>query len=337
MVTLTKRNHSNPCFWTAFWNPEYFAQTTGDSQVRLTAREQVVHSLNVRADRVIQLNVENVHVESRLGVAEIAPEAAKDFCRRHFPWEYEQFVEDMKGHPETLIMDLEQVLDSLEATGAYETLLRVITKHTIDDREEIGDLSSFIVFQHVRSHANLRAALERFKAAGVERFEYYWFLKQTMGSADVLFALVAPLATSHWTVYRTREHCFPLPDTPVLVKPGNVMIALSPRMLAEIDLAVCRPQGSWTMRDGIPGRKYNEYRRRAIGNTYKEVIFHDPGVLEKWRATRQFRRRVKLARNARSYVDMVERSLAQPEGLIFARSRGRSARTIRRTPHVQRP
>lgn len=311
MVTLTKRNHFNPCFWTAFWNLDYFAMTTGGLPCSLKARDQVVYSLNVRADKVIQSIVDKVHFENDLGIAEITPEAMKDFYKRHFPTKYETFAEDMKNHPETLIMDLEQILISLEGTPAYKSLISVITKGTIDHPAEISHLSSFIVFQHFRSHAVLRATLERFKAAKIERFEYYWLLKQAMGNTDFLFARMEPLATSHWIVYRTENHSFPLPDTPVLMAPQNIMIALSPRMLLEIDRSVYRPEGSWVIKDGISRGKANEYQRRAIANTYKEVIFHDPAVLEKWRDTEDFKRRVQLSRNACNYSEMIEKTLAQ--------------------------
>lgn len=297
MVTLTKRNHSNPCFWTAFWNVDYyFAKTTGGMPCLLKAREQVVYSLNAKADKIIQPKVKEVHVENDLGSAQITPEAMKDFCKRHFPTKYETFAKDMENHPETLIMDLEQILSSLENTPAYQSLIRVITKETIDHRDEIAHLSSFIVFQHFRSHAVLRAALECCKTAKIERFEYYLLLKQAMGNSDFLFSHSNPLATSHWIVYRTENHCFPLPDTPVLMAPQNIMIALSPRMLLEIDCTIYRPEGSWEIKDGISKGKADEYRCRAIANTYKEVIFHDSVALEKWRNTEDFKQRVELLR-----------------------------------------
>jgi len=257
---------------------------------------------------VLHANVNTVHVDTDLGVAEVTPEAMKDFCKRHFPSKYDQFVEDMRDHPETLVMDLEQVLNALEKTPAYETLINVITKQTIETRDEIGDLSSFIVFQHFRSHAILRATIETLRLAGIERFEYFWLLKQAMSSPDLLFELILPLATSQWIIYKTQEHAFPLPDTPVLMDPGNVMIALSPRMLAEVDLGVHKPDGSWVIKTGIPKSKFTEYKRRAIANTYKEIVFHDPVKLEQWRRTPEFRGRVKLARSI-SYTDLVEQSL----------------------------
>src|SRR5262249_7752508 len=149
-------------------------------------------------------------------------------------------------------------------------------------RDEIAYLSAFITFQHSRSHALLRSTLERTRAAGMEPFEYFWLFKQIMGHPDALFMFIEPLATSHWIVYRTPDHTFPLPDTPVLIRPTSVMIALSPRLLAEIRLDTHRPEGSWIIKSEISKAKLEEYRHRAIRSTFKELIFADRGLLEEW-------------------------------------------------------
>jgi hypothetical protein len=76
---FTKRNHYNPCFWTALWNEDYFSQYCSDSAQRDSPRDQVVYSLNMRAAKVIPTTVEKVHCHKGLGVAEINAESAKRF------------------------------------------------------------------------------------------------------------------------------------------------------------------------------------------------------------------------------------------------------------------
>ena len=308
-MRLTKRNHSNPCFWTALWNRSYLDNVVSASPKILPARRQIVYSLNVRADKIIETIVDDVHVDKDIGIAEVTPQAMKQFCKRHFPKEYDRFIKDMENHPETLCMPIEQVLNALEETPAYETLLSVAAKERIDSRDEIAHLSAFLTFQHFRSHALLRSTLERVNAAGMEAFEYFWLLKQIMGNTDSLFLFVEPLATSQWILYRMPDHTFPLPDTPVLIRRTNVMIALSPRLLAEIRLDRRVPNGSWVMKTGISRKKLKEYRQRAIGNTFKELIVSNRSILEEWQASGHFRRQVKLVGSERSYSALLEHAL----------------------------
>ena len=247
-----------------------------------------------------------------MGKAYITPDAAMEFCRRNFPDEYEQFVEDMKKHPETLIMDFENIFTAID--DSYRSFLpSVIAKQRIDTLEEKSNLSWFIVVQNMRSHAVLKSLIEMYAEIGLEKFECFWILKQILSDPDSIFNLVDPLASAHWTVYKTREHTFPLPDSPVLVKKEgerntNIMIALSPRMLIEIDLKTQTPQYSWTERNSVKRAKLNEYRKRCISNTFKEIIFNDEQVLRKWRSTREFKCRAELMSNLDSYNVLVAKA-----------------------------
>ena len=107
---FTKRNHYNPCFWTALWNRNYFEDWAASRQAGEGARDQVVFTLNVRADKIFPTKVANVHYEKNLGVAEITPESMKRFCRRWHPQEYERLSEYVNSNPETLYLDFEASL-----------------------------------------------------------------------------------------------------------------------------------------------------------------------------------------------------------------------------------
>jgi hypothetical protein len=302
-MRLTRRNHSNPCWWTAFWNVDYYLHKRARPSEAKDARTQRVFSLNVRANKVLQTVVDKVHVDQGMGQAEITADMARAFCKKYWPSEYKKFDEYMKEHPETLTLDFESQLTGLENGPAYNTLRAVIVKERIDDRVEIAFLSGFAFIQYLRSHAVFTSALRHLKEAGVERFEFFWMIKNAISDPDFLFPMVVPLAVSRWTIYRTEEHMFPLPDTPVLIKRNNLMIALSPRMLAEIDLTIRTPEGSWRIMDGIPRNKYLEFRRRTIANTYKEIIFSDTAILEEWKQTPEFKTRTKMLTNPGVYED----------------------------------
>jgi len=73
LLGLTKKNHYNPCFWTALWNIDYFNAFKNHCETKLLARNQKVFSLNIKADKIIPTTTENVHFEKHLGIAEITP------------------------------------------------------------------------------------------------------------------------------------------------------------------------------------------------------------------------------------------------------------------------
>lgn len=276
---------------------DYFLNKQGGQSRTLEARKQRVFSLNIRANKVLLMSVENVHVDKDVGQAEITPDMARAFCKKYRPSEYKSFDEYMKDHPVTLILDFESQLTGLENGPAYNTLRAVILKERIDNRDEITNLSCFGFIQYLRSHAVFTSALRHLKDAGVERFEFYWLMKNAISDPGYLYLMVIRLATSRWTIYKTREHMFPLPDTPALIKPNNLMMALSPRMLVEIDMTIHNEEGAWCEVDGIPKNKYREFRRRTIANTYKEIIFSEDSVLEEWRQTPEFKARTRLIAN----------------------------------------
>lgn len=77
-MQLTKRNHFNPCFWTAFWNPDYYANVMAGSPCQLVARQQRVHVLNIKSGKIYEQTVDRVHYDKNLGIAEITPDEMRD-------------------------------------------------------------------------------------------------------------------------------------------------------------------------------------------------------------------------------------------------------------------
>ena len=62
---FTRRNHYNPCFWTALWNEDYFREYCSDTAGGSSPRDQVVYALNLRAAKVLRTTVEKVHLPQR--------------------------------------------------------------------------------------------------------------------------------------------------------------------------------------------------------------------------------------------------------------------------------
>jgi hypothetical protein len=301
---ITKRTHSNPCFWTALWNKQYYENFVSGGET-LSARKQKVFSLNVKANKIIETTVDNVHFDKLLGISEITHENAKNFCKKYFPQKFEQVSKEIEKNPETLYLDFESIWTKIEEKFGYKTLLKVIKNQKIENKEEKLDLTFFITIQNLRSHAIISSMIEFSEMIGEPKYEYYIQLKHMISNPDFLFSLVAPLLFSQWIIYVADEHTFPLPDTPILVNAQNIMIALSPRMLLEINLNEQASEYSWIQKV-LSASKLEEYRKRCISNTFKEIIFDRKDVLEAWMYQSEFIRRVNIIAEQKSFNVMVK-------------------------------
>jgi|GEM_PF-1202781 len=291
----TQRNHYNPCFWTALWNARYFEDWVHGTKSKGKPRAQEVYSLNLRADKVMPTKVERVHFDKNLGTAEITVESMLDFAKRRHPDQYQGLKEYVDIHPESLFMDFEDTLQGVEKTAAYEALMTAARTSNLNSVEHKAYVTIFILFHAMRSHEFMSAMIDTPPdIPNVDKWEYFWMLRNHWSNPRELDRATLPLSRGQWILYRTNQHHFPLCDSPVMVNPDSIMTVLSPRLLLEISLSAVRPEDRWLVRDGISASKYREFRRRAIANTYKELIFHDCKTLNDWRTIPEYRRRVQV-------------------------------------------
>lgn len=303
-MKLTKRNHYNPCFWTALWNVSYYEKAVAGLASNELARKQVVHTLNAKSLKIYPVAVERVHYDKNLGVAEITKQAAEDFVQRHHPDQYERFAAESATASYPIYIDFESVLSGIEATPAYQTLLKVATTQTVGNLIEKSYLASFVVIQNLRSHSMMKAMIDWHEEIGCEKFEHLVTLKWMLGDPRFLFRLVHPLVSSKWILYTSAEHCLPLCDSPVLVQPTSVMVALSPRLLLEIRTDTPAPEDAMPTSQKIRNEGLEEYRLRTIGNTFREVI-GEPKQLERWGASSEFQARSELMKDVKRYNTLV--------------------------------
>lgn len=306
-MNVTKRNHYNPCFWTALWNSEYYQVAKDCADHSLIARKQSVHALNVKSGTLLPTTVERVHYDKNLGVAEITLKAAADFTRRYHPDQYDKFVEESKDSHYPILLDFESILTALEGMPPYSTMMKVALTGNIDNAVEKAFLGSFVVLQCLRSHAIMNSMLEWNDDLGYAKFEHFVTLKWMLEDTDTLFNLVSPIVCCRWVLFKAPPHSLPLCDSPVLVKPESIMVAISPSLLLEISPEIKTAEDSSPFSCNIPDEKLNEYRNRTIGNTFREII-GDQMVLEQWRETEEFRARTDLMKNAKKYNAMVRKS-----------------------------
>jgi hypothetical protein len=278
---LTQRNHYNPCFWTALWNEYYFREYCSDTR-ESTPRDQLVYVLNLPAEKILKTTVESVHFHRNLGVAEIDAESAKRFCAKWYPEKYDSMVEYVTAHPEKVCLDFEDILTGIESLRHYEAWMRTIKRGDLQSFEDKSFLGAALMMHAVRSYDYMSAAISRASEIGIDKWEYFWRLKNSWSNAEFLSRATIVPALAQWTLWRTQNHSFPLCDSPVMINPDSVMVTLSPRLLLEIDLTVLDAEPSWIVREDLPETKFAEFRRRSIDNSFKEILFSDEQVLLNW-------------------------------------------------------
>lgn len=328
MGNFTKRNHYNPCFWTAFWNPHFYDAYMTSGAIHSEPREQRIHQLNVHADKILPTKFDNVHFHKDLGVAEITPASMKRYYKRNKPLEYDGFCNYLEKHPESLFIDFEETLTGLEQVGGYDSLIEAIVSGGLTSVEHKGYISILLIIHAMRSYEMMTSMIDYSAIKGMDKWEYFLFLKNAWADAQLLARAVTPLAQGRWTFYKTVEHKFPICDSPVLINENSVMAILSPRLLLEIDLNVHKDENYWEVKEGINFSKYREFRRRAINNTFNDILFHDVDELERWRKLPEYKKRCfvvrDLALRKSELKDAAERVLFAlsgfgrvPEGIVF--------------------
>lgn len=303
-MKFPKRNHYNPCFWTALWNPDYYRVATGGTGQASSARTQRVYALSVKSGEIFQSTVKNVHYDKKLGVAKISREAAEEFARRHHPEGYEQFIRDNASATYPIFIDFEQILSGLEKLPPYKVLLEVARRGRIESPMEKANLGCFVVLQLLRSHAIMNAMIEWQEELQHHKFEHFVTLRWLLCDREALFALVQRIVACQWTLFATNADAFPLCDSPILVKPHSIIVALSPRLLLEVQPTIPAREDEWRIRRSIKRRKVEEFRRRTIGNTFREII-GDIQTLEHWQRTPEFRDRVAMMKDVNRYNRLI--------------------------------
>ena len=305
-MRLTKRNHYNPCFWTALWNKDYHKRMMKNLAHPMPARNHVVHSLNVKSGKIHKSKVEEIHYDKNLGIAEISREDAECFVKKYHSGNFVEFLIANKASEYPVFLDFEQILTEIEKLPPYDVLIKVAKKKLIETVEEKSYLGCFIVIQQIRSHAIMNALIQFYEGIGEKKFEHFITLKWMLSNVGFLFKLVHPLVTCRWTLFSVADDLFPLCDSPILVNPRSLMIALSPELLLEIDRTIPAREDECLLKRRIRRRKLDEFRRRTIGNTFREIIGNEK-ILRKWKTSPEFIKRVSLMSNTKQYNKMVHK------------------------------
>ncbi|MBA3339374.1 MAG: hypothetical protein H0T54_06480, partial [Geodermatophilaceae bacterium] len=126
-----------------------------------------------------------MHFDKNLGLADMTPDAMKEFCRRRFLDEYGKVARYIDEHPDTLVMDFENVLAGTEKHG-HEYLLEAARHGGFSSVQHKGFVTCLVIIQAMRSHDFMAAMVSAAAAAGMEKWEYFWMLKSTWANRGSL-------------------------------------------------------------------------------------------------------------------------------------------------------
>ena len=291
-MIVTKKNHINPCFWTAIWNNSYYEKFKKEKHSKEVAREQLLNFLEINSNKAIINKAGNIHYEKNLGIAEIKPDKAKEFCNRYFPEKYESFVKEMEEHPETLLIDFENHFTGLEGLPMYSVLMKTIQTRKVETLEEKTWLALFLLKHRLRSHIFINAMTEFYKKLGIEKFELFWLLKWTIADPNFQLKETLEIVNSKWTIYTTRNKIFPLSDNPIIITKDKIIATFSPDMVLFVDRRRTKSGSKIvTFKGSISWFKYRTYKKLTIAHTTKGLIFHDNDLLESWRKSEWWNQR----------------------------------------------
>ncbi|WP_179009704.1 DUF4238 domain-containing protein [Winogradskyella forsetii] len=263
-MSITKKNHYNPCFWTAYWNHDYYHNH--EYRKSANARNQKIQSLNLKGNKILPSKTEDVFFEKRMGLANVSENEVLDF-------------ENFFTTSENLIK---------------EPLFSIIEKNEIDSLEEKTHISSFISDMILRHYKNFNGLIDDYNKKGKQKIELFIDLKNDYSTSDFHKAQIIPLLSSEWIIYQSKDFKFPLGDNPILMNDKNILFALSPKMLIRINYKKkVLPDTACVVKHKMNYFTYRNFMRRTIISSDREIIFNEVGVLEKWRKSKVYQKKQK--------------------------------------------
>lgn len=269
-MAITKKNHYNPCFWTAYWNFKYLDFKKANPNQTKPVREIELFALNLSSNKILLTKTENIFFEKKAGIASImlndGGEGTFDF-ENHF----------------TIMEDCYR--------KSLENLILYTNK--VDD-EEKARLTSFIVFQILRHPSMLNPMEILFRNCGMTKSEMLISLKQKLSSVTETIKLSIPFLLPKWTIYKVSKNIFPLSDNPMLFENGTLMFAISPDILIEMNLNEkgTKIQGC-RIKTKISYLKYRKFINRTIRSATREIVFGNTELLEKVRKSSEYKKHLK--------------------------------------------
>ncbi|XLS29624.1 hypothetical protein ACJD0Z_02110 [Flavobacteriaceae bacterium M23B6Z8] len=263
-MSITKKNHYNPCFWTAYWNYQYYHNE--EYRRKNSPRIQKIYSLNIKADNIFPTITEKVFYEKRMGLAEIKDDVILDF---------ENFF-------------------TIQENSAKSVLIKVIKQNNIESLEEKTWIASFIYDLMIRHYENFNSLVDKYISNGKNKIDFLIDLNNDYSSTEFHKSQIIPLIASEWSIYLSKEFKFPLGDNPILINNKNILLAISPKMLLKINYKKhVTPEKICEIKHKMSCYTYRNFVYRTITSSNREIIFDNIDVLEKWRKSKVYLKKVK--------------------------------------------
>lgn len=291
-MTITKKNHYNPCFWTAFWNFEYLTEKRLNPLLNQNLRETKVHVLNLKSNKILYSKTEKIFFQKKAGIAAVKAEYLKKILNK-LPEKKEvnnQEIEDS-------IIDFENHFTMLE-NQYRKSLEKIILTNERIEMEDRVDISTFIAFQLFRNPFILDNLTESFKNNEMEKFEMFLTFKKIISNSESLVKFIGTYLFSEWKIYKLSKNIFALSDNPIMIRKFNLMVALAPNILLEINLnKINKSADKYIIKNKISCFKYHDFITRTITNSSKEIIFGDEEKLKKIQNTNKYKKHILNIKN----------------------------------------
>lgn len=292
-MPLTRKTHYNPCFWTAFWNQDYYEAILSNTINNLNCRSQYVFSLNLRSNMIRSTIVENVFYENNLGISRSNSNDIVGFIKDTLPYKsnkYKKGFDYCKTHSFTISSGLENIFTTMEDT-VYKPMINIIKREEILDHNDKIVISAFIYFHLVRNPSFINNLFNNLRGGGISKIENFRILKNILSKPKDLGRFISTLIYFQWVTYKLNKHTFPLSDSPLIYN-GNIFVPISPRLLVEINPGISGDSDKVIKYFDITEAKYNEFRSKTIEATYREIVFCDKSTLTNWQNTFDYQKRL---------------------------------------------
>jgi len=282
-MTPTKINHINPCFWTAFWNFDYYTSFISDTPLK-KHREQKVYSLEFKAPKVLLKKVEDVHFIEGLGTVYLQGKDLVQLENIKSPITMNDFDKSTINPDDTWFIDFENHFTELEKIAGYDRIRTVIKTDKIENREDRMYLACFIIIHQIRSFKFLGRLFKKYNDSDNIKLQSYLHFKSVISNPDLLDSVIRPIVESKWTLYITPEFKFPLSDNPIVSNKNLTWIPLSPKHLLEIDSSI-RGSNLIDYKMELGDETFVTFQENLVMSSFDSIIFSDKKTLEKIRET----------------------------------------------------
>lgn len=283
MVSITKKNHINPCLWMAIWNKEYYENFVKGEKTA-SVRDQIVNFLEINSNKHLVDKVENIHYEKHLGIAKLEKDKVLDFCKRHHPDKLDEITKELENDEGKYIIDFENIFSGLEKIPLYSSVLDVVKSGRVEDDQQKAWLSTFLTHHVLRTPQYLNTLIEHNKKNGVEKFETLITLKWSLGGTLFLTPEIIAVYQKQWTIYKLDKMSLPLSDFPIVATPSHIFSPLGPDLLLAVSTKSARGLGI-NYESRIPPDLYKLYMRTTINKANKGLVFSDEEYLRKCQET----------------------------------------------------